>query len=65
MRLEAGGCRWSGCGTNAEVSLMGEMGVGSVGLKQQLRDFAENCGLEAEPHVWKAAESVACLVRVW
>ena len=39
MRLE-GGCRWSCCGTNPEVSLMCEMGVGSVGLKQQLKNIA-------------------------
>ena len=63
-----GGCRWSGCGTNPEVSPMGEMGVGSVGLEQQLRNIASDSGLGAEPHVWKAAEStpgsVTCLVRV-
>ena len=41
------------------------LGIGSVGLKQQLRDVAYDCGLEAESHVWKAVESVACLVRVW
>ena len=59
MRLEGGGCRWSGCGTNPEVSPMGEIGVGSVGLKQQLRNITWDCGLKAELHVWKAAESVA------
>ena len=32
MRLEGGSCRWSGCGTNPEVSPMGEIGVRSVGL---------------------------------
>ena len=26
MWLEGGGCRWSGCGTKPEVSLMGKMG---------------------------------------
>ena len=64
VRLEGGGCRWSGCGTNLQVSPMGEMGVGSVGLKQQLRSIAQDCGLEAELKVWKAAESLACLLRV-
>ena len=68
MRLEGGGCRWSGCGTDPEVSPMGEMGVGSIGLEQQLRNIASDSGLGAEPHVWKAAESapgsVVCLVRV-
>ena len=39
-RFEGGGCRWSGCETNLEVSPMGEMGVRSVGLKQQLRCIA-------------------------
>ena len=47
---------------------MGEMGIGSVGLEQQLRNIASDGGLGAEPHVWKAAESapgsVVCLVRV-
>ena len=38
-RLEGGGCRWSCCGTNPEVSPMCEMGVGSVGLKQLLRNI--------------------------
>ena len=53
---------------NPEVSSMGEMGVGSVSLEQQLRNIALDSGLGAEPHVWKAAESapgsMACLVRV-
>ena len=40
MRLEGGGCRWSGCGTNPKVSPMDEMRVGSAGLKQQLRNIA-------------------------
>ena len=64
VRLEGGGCRWSGCGTNPEVSPMGKMVVGNVDLKQKLRNIAQDCGLETEPHVWKAAESVVCLVRV-
>ena len=34
-RLEGGGCRWSCCGTNPEVSPMCGMGVGSVGLKHR------------------------------
>ena len=67
MRLEGGGCRWSCCETNPKVSLMGEMGVGSVGLEQQLRSIASDNGL-GEPHVCNTAESapgtVACLVRV-
>ena len=62
-----GGCRWSGYGTNPEVSPMGEMRVRSVGLEQQLRSITSDSGLGAELHVWKAAESapgsVACLVR--
>ena len=40
VRLEGGGCRWSGSETNPEVSPMGEMEVGSRGLKQQLRNIA-------------------------
>ena len=64
-RLKSGSCRWSCCGTNPEVSPMCGMEFGSVGLKQPLRNIVEDCGLEAEPHVWKAAASVACLVRVW
>ena len=40
VRLEGGSCRWSGCGTNPEVSPMDEMGVESVGLKQKLRNIA-------------------------
>ena len=40
VRLEGGRCRWSGCGTNSEVPPMGEMGFGSVGLTQQLRNIA-------------------------
>ena len=40
VRLEGGGCRWNDYGTNPEVSPMGDMGVGSVGLKQQLRNIA-------------------------
>ena len=38
-RLEGGGCRWSCCGTNPEVSPMCGMRVGSVGLKQPLRNI--------------------------
>ena len=38
--LEGDDARWNACGTNPEVSPMGEMGVGSVGLKQQLRNIA-------------------------
>ena len=46
---------------------MGEMGVGIVGLEQQLRTIVSDSGLGAETHAWKAAESApgfaACLVR--
>ena len=38
-RLEGGGCRGSSCRTNPEVSPMCGMGVGSVGLKQALRNI--------------------------
>ena len=38
-RLEGSGCRWSCCGTNPEVYPMCGMGVGSVGLKQPLRNI--------------------------
>ena len=38
-RLEGGGCRWSCCGTNPEVSPMCGMGIGNVGLKQPLRNI--------------------------
>ena len=40
VRLEGGGCRWSGCRTNPEVSPMDDMGVGIIGLKQQVRNIA-------------------------
>ena len=40
VRLEDGGCRWSGYGTSPEVSPMDQTGFGSVGLKQQLRNIA-------------------------
>ena len=38
-RLEGGGCRWSCGGTNPEVSPMCGTGVGSVDLKQPLRNI--------------------------
>ena len=41
VRLERSDCRWSGCDLTPKISRMGEMGgVGSVGLKQQLRNVA-------------------------
>ena len=70
-RLEDGGCRWSCCGTNPEVSPMCGMGVGSVGLKQPLRMrvgggtvFVEGCCVCGMPRTSMGVESLAGMREV-
>ena len=65
-RLEGGGCRWSCCGTNPEVSPMCGMGVGSVGLRQPLRMWVgggaaclEGCCVCGIPRTGMGVESPA------